>query len=391
MSHRMYFDVTSKSLNKKNEELCGDKVEVVRTGDDVILVLSDGLGSGVKANILATLTSKIIATMMKSGASLEDTVDTIIHTLPVCKVRHLAYSTFSILKLTAEGKAYLTEFDCPGCVWVHEGVVLPIDYTEREVGGKTIREAALDLSCGDMLLLFSDGVIYAGLGELMNLGWDWENVCDFVQDNCEKENTSARMTAALIGACEDLYMKRPGDDTTVATVKAVPQQIVSMFAGPPKYPQDDERAVADFMAPEGLKLVCGGSSANLVARVLGRQVTTDLNFDGDLPPVAHIDGLDLVTEGVLTLREANALVKRYLADPADSQTLKELEKPNGASQIAHILLERCTHLLLFIGKAINPAHQNPQLPVDLSIKIRLLEDLAETLRGAGKVVTIQYY
>jgi protein serine/threonine phosphatase len=391
MGSRLYFDVTSKSLNKKNEELCGDKVEVVRTGDDVIVVLSDGLGSGVKANILATLTSKIIATMMKSGASLEDTVDTIVHTLPVCKVRHMAYSTFSILKLTAEGKAYLTEFDCPGCVYVHDGVVLPIEYTTREVGGKAVREASFDLTCGDMLLLFSDGVIYAGLGELMNLGWDWENVCDFVQDNCEKENTSARMTAALIGACDDLYMRRPGDDTTVATVKAVPQQIVSMFAGPPKYPEDDERMVADFMAPEGLKMVCGGSSANLVARVLGREVTTDLNYDGDLPPVAHIKGLDLVTEGVLTLRQALALVKRYLADPADSETLKLLEKSDGAAQIARMLLEHCTHLNLFIGRAINPAHQNPQLPVDLSIKIRLLEDLTELLRGAGKVVTLHYY
>ena len=391
LSNRLYFDVTSKSLNKKNEELCGDKVEVVRTGDDVIVVLSDGLGSGVKANILATLTSKIIATMMKSGATLEDTVDTIVHTLPVCKVRHMAYSTFSILKLTADGKAYLTEFDCPGCVWVHEGVVLPVDYTTREVGGKTIREASFDLSVGDMFLMFSDGVFYAGLGDLRNLGWDWENVCDFVQDNCGKENTSARMTAALLGACEDLYMKRPGDDTTVATVKAVPQQIVSMFAGPPRFPQDDERAVVDFMSPEGLKLVCGGSSANLVARVLGREVTTDLNYEGDLPPIAHIKGLDLVTEGVLTLRQANALITRFLADPADADTLKELDKPNGAAQIAHILLERCTHLYLFIGKAINPAHQNPQLPVDLSIKIRLLEDLAETLRGAGKVVQIKYY
>lgn len=391
LSNRLYFDVTSKSLNKKNEELCGDKVEVVRTGDDVIVVLSDGLGSGVKANILATLTSKIIATMMKSGATLEDTVDTIVHTLPVCKVRHMAYSTFSILKLTADGKAYLTEFDCPGCVWVHEGVVLPVDYTTREVGGKTIREASFDLSVGDMFLMFSDGVIYAGLGELMNLGWDWENVCDFVQDNCGKENTSARMTAALLGACEDLYMKRPGDDTTVATVKAVPQQIVSMFAGPPRFPQDDERAVVDFMSPDGPKIVCGGSSANLVARVLGREVTTDLSYDDDLPPIAHIKGIDLVTEGVLTIRQANVIVKQVLQSPADAESLKLLDAQNGAAMIARVLLERCTHLYMFIGKAINPAHQNPNLPVDLSIKIRLLEDLADTLRAAGKVVKIRYY
>mgnify|MGYP002569489969 FL=1 len=391
MSGRLYYDVTTKSLNKKGEELCGDKVEIVRTEEDVIVVLSDGLGSGVKANILATLTSKIIATMMKAGASLEDTVDTIIHTLPVCKVRHMAYSTFSILKLTPEGKVYLTEFDCPGCIYTHDGVVYPIDYTEREIGGKTIKEAVFDLECGDMLTLISDGVMYAGIGAVLNLGWNWESVCEFLEDNWKDENTSARMTAALLGACEDLYMRKPGDDTTVATVKAVPQQIVSMFAGPPRFPQDDERAVVDFMSPEGLKLVCGGSSANLVARVLGREVTTDLNYEGDLPPIAHIKGLDLVTEGVLTLRQANALITRFLADPADADTLKELDKPNGAAQIAHILLERCTHLYLFIGKAINPAHQNPQLPVDLSIKIRLLEDLAETLRGAGKVVQIKYY
>ena len=136
LSNRLYFDVTSKSLNKKNEELCGDKVEVVRTGDDVIVVLSDGLGSGVKANILATLTSKIIATMMKSGATLEDTVDTIVHTLPVCKVRHMAYSTFSILKLTADGKAYLTAPAASGCtrVWCCRWTTPPARWGGRPSG-----------------------------------------------------------------------------------------------------------------------------------------------------------------------------------------------------------------------------------------------------------------
>ncbi len=388
---RLYYDVSSKSLNKKNEELCGDKVEVVRTDDGVIVVLSDGLGSGVKANILATLTSKIIATMMQSGASLEDTVDTIIHTLPVCKVRHMAYSTFSILKLSYDGKAYLTEFDCPGCIYVHDGVVYPIEYTTREVGGKTIKEAVFDLECGDMLTLISDGVMYAGIGAVLNLGWNWESVCDFLQDNWQDENTSARMTAALIEACEDLYMRQPGDDTTVATVKVIPQQVVSLFSGPPRLPQDDERVVVDFMAPEGKKIVCGGSSANLVARVLGRQVVTDLSFDGDLPPIAHIQGIDLVTEGVLTIRQANAIVRRFLDNPADAGSIGQLDAHNGAAMIARILLEECTHLYLFIGKAINPAHQNPNLPVDLSIKIRLLEELADTLRQAGKIVRIRYY
>ena len=318
-------------------------------------------------------------------------MDTIIHTLPVCKVRHMAYSTFSILKLTPEGKVYLTEFDCPGCIYTHDGVVYPIDYTTREVGGKTIKEAVFDLECGDMLTLISDGVMYAGIGAVLNLGWNWDSVCEFLEDNWKDENTSARMTAALIGACEDLYMRKPGDDTTVATVKAIPEQIVSIFSGPPRFPQDDERAVVDFMSLDGLKMVCGGSSANLVARVLGREVTTDLSYDDDLPPIAHIKGIDLVTEGVLTIRQANVIVKQVLENPADTESLKLLDGQNGASMIARMLLEKCTHLYMFIGKAINPAHQNPNLPVDLSIKIRLLEDLADMLRGAGKVVKIRYY
>ena len=112
---------------------------------------------------------------------------------------------------------------------------------------------------------------------------------------------------------------------------------------------------------------------------------------GDLPPIAHIKGIDLVTEGVLTIRQTNALVKRFLDNPADIETIRLLDEHNGAAMIAKVLLEHCTHLYMFIGKAINPAHQNPNLPVDLSIKIRLLEDLAELLRSAGKVVNIRYY
>lgn len=391
MSDRVYFDVSSKSLNKKNEELCGDKVETVKTDEGILVVLSDGLGSGVKANILATLTSKIIATMMKSGAALEDTVDTIIHTLPVCRVRHVAYSTFSILMLTSDGRARLTEFDSPGCLYLHRGVAWPIEYATRVVGGKTIREASFDVECGDRLVLISDGVMYAGIGATLNLGWNWDSVAEFLEDNQQKENTGARLTSALLDACNDLYMGQPGDDTTVATVRVIPRQEVSLLSGPPLREQDDERQVVDFLSPDGLKVVCGGSSANMVARVLGRRVATELSYSGDLPPVAHIEGVDLVTEGVLTLRRVNALVRQYLAKPADVATLRLLDENNGAARLARLLMEHCTHLHLFVGKAINPAHQNPHLPVDLSIKLRLLEELAETLQASGRVVTVKYY
>lgn len=393
MSERVFFDISSKSINKKNEELCGDKVEWVPVEDGMIVVLSDGLGSGVKANILATLTSKIIATMLQGGATLEDTVDTIVHTLPVCKVRKLAYSTFSILKLNYNGQAQLIEFDCPGCIFVRDGIVMPIDYTERVIAGKTIKEASFRLQVNDLLCLTSDGVMFAGIGAVLNLGWNWESVCDFLTENYTDEESSARMSAALIGACQDLYMSEPGDDTTVAMVKVIPQQVVSMLSGPPKMREDDSRMVTDFMAEEGKKMVCGGSSGNLVARELGTEVTTDLLFDADgtLPAIGHIPGIDLVTEGVLTLRVTNEIIRAYLADPTSEENLKRLDEKNGAALIAKMLIEQCTHFYMFIGKAINPAHQNPNLPVDLSIKLRLLDELAAMMRQAGKVVRVKFY
>ena len=127
--NNLWTDTGYASINKFGEQLCGDRVEMATTNGVTTLVLADGLGSGVKANILSTLTSKILCTMIANGMTIENCVETIASTLPVCKVRHMAYSTFSILKLNDDGKAYLAEFDCPGCIYVHDGVVYPIAYT----------------------------------------------------------------------------------------------------------------------------------------------------------------------------------------------------------------------------------------------------------------------
>ena len=392
MSDRVYVDATYKSLNKLDEELCGDRVEIHQGKDYAIVVLSDGLGSGVKANILATLTSKIISTMIQNGASLEDTVDTIVHTLPVCKVRGVAYSTFGILRIGYDRQAYLVEFDCPGCIMVRGNQLVPIEYTTREIAGKVIREARFTVEVGDVLALMSDGVVYAGIGELLNLGWDWDNVAKYMAEHASSVSTSARITSMLSRACDDLYDHKPGDDTTVATVKIIPQKVVSLFSGPPVDPADDVRLVHDFMASEGLKIVCGGSSANLVARELHREITTELDYENpDVPPIAKIKGIDLVTEGVLTLRKTVEIIRAYLVNPTEKINIDLIDENHGAAMIAKILMEDCTHLHLFIGNAINPAHQNPNLPVDLSIKLHILEELYKLMKQAGKVVTRKFY
>ena len=385
-------DISWKSLNKHHEELCGDKVEVLKTDDSEIIILADGMGSGVKANILATLTSKILGTMFLEGASIEACVETIAKTLPVCKVREVAYATFSILQIFHNGEVYLAEFDNPKCVFVRDGEIVDYPYEERVIEDKTIREYRFQVKLKDCFVLMSDGVIYAGVGELLNFGWTWESMAEYTL-KCTKETLSAsRLAAMLSQACDDLYGQKPGDDTTVAVARVIERRILNIFTGPPTHKEDDERVVRDFMNQEGKKDVCGGTSANITARVLKKEIITSLNYaDPSVPPTASIEGLDLVTEGVLTIGKAMGLLRRYENDDFDEAFFDELDADNGASKLAKLIIEECTELNLFVGKAMNTAHQNSNLPFDLSVRMNLVEQLRECIEHLGKTVRVTYY
>lgn len=385
-------DVAWKSLNKHHEELCGDKVEVLKTNDSEIVILADGMGSGVKANILATLTSKILGTMFLNGAAIESCVETIAKTLPVCKVREVAYATFSILQIFHNGDAYLVEFDNPDCVFVREKGIVDYPYQERVIEGKRIHEYRFKVQLKDCFVLMSDGVIYAGVGEILNFGWTWESMAEYTL-KCTKETLSAsRLASMLSEACYDLYGGRPGDDTTIAVIRVIDRQVVNIFTGPPKNKEEDERLMKEFMQMEGKKVVSGGTSANIAARVLRRDIITTLDYaDPEVPPMATIDGLDLVTEGVLTIGKALGLLRRYQRDEFDTEFFDELDANNGASKLAKMIIEECTELNLFVGKAMNLAHQNSNLPFDLSVRMNLVEQLKEVTESLGKHVQVKYY
>lgn len=385
-------DAAWKSLNKFEEELCGDKVEVHKTETSDIVILADGMGSGVKANILATLTSKILGTMFLEGASIEDCVETIAKTLPVCQERKTAYATFSILQIFHDGNAYLAEFDNPVCVFVRDGKIVDYPYTERIIEEKKIREYRFRVQKNDCFVLMSDGVIYAGAGEILNFGWTWENMAEYTLKCTRQTLSAARLASLLSDACNDLYEQKPGDDTTVAVVRVRERQVVNIFTGPPEKKEDDERLMYDFMHSPGRKIVCGGTTANIAARVLGKEIVTSVNYaKPDVPPTASLEGIDLVTEGVLTLGKTLKLLKRYAEDDFDVDFFDELDADNGASRLAKIIIEECTDLCLFVGRAVNTAHKDSSLPFDLSMRMNLVEQLKETAEKLDRQVTVSYY
>lgn len=385
-------DVSYRSLNKHHEELCGDKVELLKTEDSNIIILADGMGSGVKANILATLTSKILGTMFQNGATIDECVETIVKTLPVCKVRQVAYSTFSILQVFDNGIGYLVEFDNPSCVFLRKGKRISMPFEERIIEGKTIREYRFKVELDDCFVLMSDGVIHAGVGQLLNFGWTWESMADYAEKSIRTAYSAHRLANVLCKACDDLYMQNPGDDTTVAVARVINKKKMDLLTGPPKNPEDDEKIVHEFMRGEGKKVVCGGMSANITARILNRDIKTSLHYaDPRIPPVAYIEGIDLVTEGVLTLTRTLKLLKQYEEDQIDEEFFLELDKENAGSMVAKLIIEECTDLHIYVGKAINVAHQNPELPFDLSIRMNLVEQLKEVVKKMGREVALTYY
>ncbi len=378
-----FIDLAYNSLNKYGEELCGDNVEIMKVEDGMIIVMADGLGSGVKANILATLTSKIAVTMLKSGAEIHETVDTIINTLPVCSVRKLAYCTFTIIRVYADGRVYVVEYDNPPFILIQNNKLTHIDKSDVDMSGRIVKESKFILKPNDVLTVISDGVVHAGVGAILNLGWKWKNVARYLEGT-STEKCSKNISESLIGACQNLYENKPGDDSTVVTLKLRNPEIIDLFAGPPKDKATDKWVVINFMKDKNKKIVCGGTAANIVSRELQEELHVNMEYyDMEVPPTASIKGIDLVTEGVLTLsktvesmKEFNTLRKYY-----NSKNNKD-----GVSQLTKLLIEDCTHLNIWVGTAVNPAHQNPDFPTDLGIKIKVVEELENVMRALGKEV-----
>lgn len=208
----------------------------------------------------------------------------------------------------------------------------------------------------------------------------------------EKTMSASRLAVMLSQACDELYEEKPGDDTTVAVARVIERRVVNIFTGPPKSKDDDERLMHEFMHMEGKKVVAGGTSANIAARVLGREIVTKIDSrNPDVPPTAAIEGIDLVTEGVLTLGKCLKLLKKYVNDEFDPEFFDELDADNGASRLAKLLIEECTELNLFVGMAVNDAHLESELNFDLSMRQNLVEQLIATAQKMGRNVTVKYY
>lgn len=380
-------DIRSSSLTKHGEILCGDQVKQRAAKGQTFVVLSDGLGSGVKANILATLTCEIIASMLSQGAELGHVVETVIGTLPVDKVRNSAYATFTAVRIDQSTGAFqVVNFDNPPVMYFRLGKLRPLNDETVSVAGRRVTLSEGTLQRGDLLAMMSDGVPHAGIGNALSFGWGWQNIADHIERRFLTHYRTAldvvRDIAAVTGR---LYGGRPGDDATVVGVYARRRRRLLLFTGPPLDESLDAGIADRLLSFDGTRVVCGGTSGSIVATAVGGEIETDLStMREDVPPIGILYGVDLLTEGLITMSKAMEYLRACDGNPSGLPRDR-----NGAVMLATELLQ-ADDIEMIVGQQINPFYQNPLLPRSISLRKNLIREMSDFLRDHGKQVTVEF-
>ncbi|HMA59155.1 MAG TPA: SpoIIE family protein phosphatase [Halanaerobiales bacterium] len=373
------------SIPKRGQEVCGDNVEIIKNDKETIVVLSDGLGSGIKANILSTLTSKIAVGLIDKKLPLIEIIETVLATLPICEVREIAYSTLAVLRVNRNGKAQIIEIDTPSIFLVRNGQVKKIEMQEREMWGKTVREAEVKLENDDKLFMVSDGVIHAGIGALLDFGLGWQGFARHLDDVLQHYYNLKDIVEKLVDICLAYYLMEPGDDFTVLGLGFREERSLTMLSGPTQSPQKDEEVVFELLEGPGRKVVSGGTTASIVARELNQKVKSTFEYhDKAVPPIMKIKGMDLVTEGLLTLNKT----ADYLANHKQGQLYPEGK--DGAARLVRMLLAS-DYIKMIVGRAMNESHQSLNLPLELGIRTQVMNRIAKSLKKLNKEVEISWY
>ena len=374
------------SLNKHDEKLCGDFFRSFENNGKKVFVLSDGLGSGVKANILSTLTATILGTMLSRGIPLDECIATVATTLPVCRTRKLAYSTFTVLQIE-RGTAYLAQYCNPPAILLRRGRNLDYARDVHFIGEKEILESHVPLATGDILVLMSDGVANAGVGKLAPNGWRREELVAFLERLDTAGLSAAHIAAQIIDCCRTLSEESLDDDASVLVVKLRERSVVNLLVGPPENKEDDNRILKLFFAKAGIRVVCGGSTAQAVSKYQGKPITVVEESDtAEIPAMSRMENVDYVTEGVITLKKVLELCRGCLADPL--ALLEFSRKKDAASVLARLFVETATDINIYFGMAANEAHEGTGF--DFQVKLALIRQLEECLRELRKNVKISF-
>ncbi|HLP71477.1 MAG TPA: SpoIIE family protein phosphatase [Bacteroidales bacterium] len=393
MDRNFFIEVNSQQRNHHEGRICGDVFlyRYIKEENRVIAVLSDGMGHGVKANVLATLTSTMAINFTREHKEVDRIAEIIMNTLPVCSERKISYSTFTIIDIESSGKVNILEYDNPGTIILRGRSLLDAPWKKVVLqkgkhAGKILKSCSFLPEKEDRIIMCSDGVSQSGMGsETYPFGWERDNIAEYASDLVSGEaSISASVLAGKVVTMahkNDSY--KAMDDISCAVIYFREPRKLLLCTGPPYEKDKDTELAVKVKDYSGKVILCGGTTADIIARELNRTIVDELIFeDPDLPPESFIDGIDLVTEGILTLQKVNEILKTY------NNSVKLGKGP--ADKIVRLLMES-DEIHFVIGTRINIAHQDPTLPVDLEIRRTVVKRIARLLEEKWlKKVTFEY-
>lgn len=374
------------TAKKQGEPICGDFFRLFENESKKVFVLSDGLGSGIKANILSTLTATMLGTMLSRSLPLDACVRAVAAALPVCHTQKRAYSTFTVLQIE-RNIAYLVQCGNPCAILLRDGKALQYDTRVQFINEKEIHESRILLQENDVFILFTDGVTDAGIGKLTEHGWELSELTELLE-RLHTENLSAPQIAArIMRGSMTLSEDELGDDASVLAVKVRKRQVVNMLVGPPENKGEDHQIMNLFFAKNGIRVVCGGSTANAVSKYLEQPLhVIPGSGTQKIPPMGRIEGVDYVTEGVLTLKRVLEQCNQYLEDPMC--LLSFCRQTDAASLISTLIIEKATDVNIYFGMAANTSHESTE--IDFDAKLSLMKALEACLLRMRKRVKISF-
>jgi hypothetical protein len=389
MKADFHLEFGTASMPKHGHHCCGDVFESRRLKDEcrTIGVLSDGIGHGVKANILAALTTSMAIQFAQSHESSERTAQFIINSLPFDEKRKMPNATFSMIDVNYRGEATLTEYGNPDIIWMNGPSTKKIpsipQIIDHCMAPQTISVATVKLKKEDRLILFSDGIARSGMGTPYHpFGWadGLKAFAISIVDNAP--HISARQLAQrIVQRASQIDKEQLCDDATCIVLYCREPRKLIVASGPPYHKNHDVQLAQTLNAFAGKKVVCGGTTANILARELGKTITVNMSMvDTSLPPTSVIDGIDLVTEGILTLGKTAELLE---SQPSSHNT-------GPAEQLYRLLMES-DDIHFLVGTRVNEAHQDPNLPIELEIRRNVIKKIATLLEDKHlKSTHIQY-
>lgn len=381
MNDKFHIEVHCQQRNFEGQRICGDVFASKRIPEEnrIIAVLSDGMGHGVKANVLATLTATMALRFTQEHKDPNSIAEIIMNTLPVCSDRHMSYSTFTIINIEYDGTSQIIEYGNPQCIVTRGNHIFEPEWqcmilASAKNAGKEIKTCSFRLRKEDRIIIFSDGVLQSGTGSAKYpVGWGSENIENYVVKIITNEPSisAKKLSAKLINLAHQNDGYEAKDDTSCAVLYLRNPRRLLLCSGPPfeEYSDADMAGIVkDF---NGIKIIAGATTSDIIAHQLGVKIIEGQQFDDPtLPPISFMEGIDLVTEGILTLNKTHDILKDY--NPA-----YKLNK-GPADQLVKLLLES-DEIHMVIGTRINPAHHDPKIPRELEIRRTVTKRIARLL------------